>query len=125
MKKANSSQSLALAVLTAVLGGVVGASATSAYIIPGAEPRSIRSDQGSIQRSADFELMQQDRRTERLRALQNADHAAAADEATEEEDARAYFRAQRWCIFNGYDHPRRLASCVYDMMEGGMYDPID
>lgn len=127
MKRSNPSQTLALAVLTAVIGGFVGASATTAYMMPaGAMRHSIRSDIGTINRSAGYELLEQDRRTARLRALQEEVYMSAPEDDVQMElDARAHGRAYRWCMFNSYSHPRRLTSCVDSMLQNGSYDPID
>lgn len=128
MKRTSSTQSLALAVITAVVGGVIGASASQAYVLQeGQTRRSVRETQGTVIRTTDSQLLEQERRNERLQEMQEAAHSAAMDdiEAAVEYDARAHYRAYRWCVFNGYDHPRRLTSCVDGMLSTGEYNPID
>lgn len=127
MKKCNSRQSIALVALVAVVGGYIGASVSSAYVInDGDHPPSQRASQQdtNIHRDIATELRLQERLLNDLRAQQEADRAHAAAAEVEEEvdyaDFRAHYRAYRKCTRLGYSR-NRLSACIDSMLHTGEY----
>jgi len=127
MKKCNSRQSIALVALVAVVGGYIGASVSTAYVMhDGDRAPSQRASQQdtNIHRDIATELRLQERLLTDLRAEQEADRAHAAATEVEEEveytDFRDHYRAYRKCTRLGYSRSR-LSACVDSMLHTGEY----
>ena len=122
MKRCNSNQSFALVALVAIVGGYIGASASSAYVMDnGYDHQSQRSIEQNVF-NLENALRVQERRNVRLQDTQEAEavHAAAQEEADDTFDARAHFRAYRECLSLGYTRSR-LHSCIESMLVNGEY----
>lgn len=74
------------------------------------------------------EMRVQERRNDRLQDSQELDESSAHESASESAmpesgtDRRAYFRAERWCLLNGYANSRRLSLCIHKMVETGVFE---
>lgn len=135
MKKTSNHNLVAVAVVAA-LGSFLGTSAVTGFVAnddvalryEGEHPNA-RSVTGTVNRDNDTLIRIQDRRNVRLRAEQEAGYSAAPEEFVEDSaqkrDIRNHYRAYRWCVFNGYDHPRRLPACVDAILSDGDYDVLD
>ena len=126
MKRNTSQQSLALVALVAIVGGYIGASVSTALVVgPNYNAPSSRPEQqdGNIHRDIETMLRLQERSLAILRVEQEEAMYGAADEEDRPVfDRRDRARAYRWCIFNDYDHPRRLPSCVQSLLNDLEFD---
>lgn len=140
MKCNKTLQSYLMVAVAAAAGTVIGTSAMTGYVMNGTQhhagyrnPRlmhrgfrpSPRYEQqiGNTHRDIAVELREQERRLAGLRQAQEPVHAAAPEPREAPTfDARAHYRAYRWCVFNGYDHPRRIVSCVDEILDTGSYE---
>jgi len=122
------------ALVTVAAGAVcVGAAVSAVLVSVRAMPEdfvrpSNRTEyrRSAADRDAEDAIRVQDRRNERLQELQEeAAHKSASveeEDVSEREGRRAYFRAESWCLLNGYANSRRLARCINRMVETGIFE---
>ncbi|MCB9807646.1 hypothetical protein H6770_00120 [Candidatus Peribacteria bacterium] len=115
-------------IVVALVAGFVGATISSTMMPSDGYASIRRLENGSVTREINSQLLEQERRVARLRALQEEEllYGSAPEEedgnAFYESDARDHYRAYRHCTFRGYTRTR-LHSCIEEVLEFGSYEP--
>ena len=123
-----SQKDIVVGLVAAVVGATVSSTMlpadTYGYITSDPVPHRVREVNGTVNRDADTELREQQRRVTRLQKLREEEvlHGSAEDLAPEA-DAMTYYQAYLYCRRLGFTRSR-FHSCIEAVLETGTYENL-